>query len=251
LAGLAAKYRGRFKLVPLSYGTVRDFCDSFDQLHPIATANGDLKDNQRPWALKAILSVVPPGGRVLEIGAGEPFIADILDRLGYEVWVVDPYDGTGNGPLEYERFQKECPRVHFVRGYFCEHVLPAPPAGFDCIYSISVLEHVSVKLLEGVFAGLKKYLRPNGWSIHAVDHIHRGNGAVEHCEKLRSIVRGSGLEENTLTQLVERMNEDPETYFLSAESHNRWRGGLSYDEFPMRVCVSIQLVSQAANVHGP
>ena len=105
LAGLAAKYRGRFELAPLSYGTVRDFCDSFDHLHPIATANGDLKDNQRPWALKAILSVVPPGGRVLEIGAGEPFIADVLDRLGYEVWVVDPYDGTGNGPREHERFR--------------------------------------------------------------------------------------------------------------------------------------------------
>ena len=87
---------------------MRDFCDSFDHLHPIATANGDLKDNQRPWALKAILSVIPPGSRVLEIGAGEPFIADILDRLGYEVWIVDPYDGTGNGPREYERFRREC-----------------------------------------------------------------------------------------------------------------------------------------------
>jgi len=43
---------------------------------------------------------------------------------------------------------------------------------------------------------------------------------------------------NKLTQLVQRMNEDPETYFLSAESHNRWRGALSYNRFPMRVCVA-------------
>jgi hypothetical protein len=65
------------------------------------------------------------------------------------------------------------------------------------------------------------------------------------------MVRWSGFEEKKLTQLVQRMNEDPETYFLSAESHNRWRSALSYDEFPMRVCVSIQLVSQTAQLRNP
>jgi glycosyltransferase involved in cell wall biosynthesis len=246
LASIVAKYRSGFETAPLSYATVRDFCDSFDHLHPIATANGDLKDCQRPWALKTILSRVRPGGRVLEIGAGEPFIADILDRLDFEVWVVDPYDGTGNGPLEYERFRSECPRVRFVRDPFGEQVLPAPPGGFDCIFSISVLEHVTSKGLEGVFAGLKKYLRPDGWSIHAVDHVRKGRGALEHYEKLKSTVLWSGLEEIQLTELLDQMDADHETYYLSAESHNRWRGSVSYDEFPMRACVSIQIVSRAA-----
>jgi glycosyltransferase involved in cell wall biosynthesis/2-polyprenyl-3-methyl-5-hydroxy-6-metoxy-1,4-benzoquinol methylase len=251
LAETAARYREYFETVPLSYATARDFSDSFDYLRPIATANGDLKDSQRPWALKAILSVVPPGSRVLEIGAGEPFIADILDRLDYEVWVVDPYDGTGNGPLEYERFRKECPRVNFVRGLFGEQVLPAPPGGFDCIYSISVLEHIPDKALEGVFAGMKKYLQPNGWSIHAVDHVHRGSGAEKHYKNLKSMVLWSGFEETELTQLIERMAADNETYYLSAESHNRWRGVRSYDKFPMRVCVSVQIISRAAHLLVP
>ena len=251
LAGVVAKYRGRLKTASLSYATVSDFCDSFDHLRPIATANGDLKDSQRPWVLKAILSVVPLGGRVLEIGAGEPFIADMLDRLGYETWVVDPYDGTGNGPLEYERFRDECPGIHFVRSFFGEQVLSAPPGGFDCIYSISVLEHVPAKALEGVFAGIKKYLEPNGWSIHAIDHVHKGSGAVEHFEKLKSMVRWSGFDEIELMKLLERMDADQETYYLSAESHNRWRGSLSYDAFPMRVCVSIQIVARAEHLRLP
>jgi glycosyltransferase involved in cell wall biosynthesis/2-polyprenyl-3-methyl-5-hydroxy-6-metoxy-1,4-benzoquinol methylase len=251
LNGVTEQYRERFKTEPLSYATVRDFCDSFDHLYPIATANGDLKDNQRPWILKAILGVVPPGGRVLEIGAGEPFIADILDRLGYEVWVVDPYDGTGNGPIEYERFRAECPSVHFIRCLFGEQVLSAPSGGFDCIYSISVLEHIPAKALEGAFAGLKKYLQPNGWSIHAIDHVHKGSGAVEHFEKLKSMVRWSGFDEIELMKLLERMDADQETYYLSAESHNRWRGSLSYDAFPMRVCVSIQIVARAEHLHLP
>jgi glycosyltransferase involved in cell wall biosynthesis/2-polyprenyl-3-methyl-5-hydroxy-6-metoxy-1,4-benzoquinol methylase len=245
LRGIADRYRGKFVTAPLSFATVRDYCDSFDHLRPIATANGDLKDNQRPWVLKAILSVVRPGGRILEIGAGEPFVADIFDRLGYEVWVVDPYDGTGNGPVEYERFRNECPSVHFVRGFFGEQLLSAPPGGFDCIYSISVLEHVPAEALNGIFAGIKKYLRPNGWSIHAVDHVHKGRRAVEHYKNLIAMARWSGIEESELVQLLEQMDADPETYYVSAESHNRWRGSLPYDEFPMRVCVSIQLVSRA------
>ena len=42
--------------------------------------------------------------------------------------------------------------------------------------------------------------------------------------------------------MLASLADDPETYFLSAESHDRWRGGVPYDEFPMRRCVSIQLV---------
>jgi glycosyltransferase involved in cell wall biosynthesis/2-polyprenyl-3-methyl-5-hydroxy-6-metoxy-1,4-benzoquinol methylase len=248
LRGIADRYRGKFATVPLSFATVRDYCDSFDNLRPIATVSGDLKDNQRPWVLKAILSMVRRGGRILEIGAGEPFVADIFDRLGYEVWVVDPYDGTGNGPVEYERFRNECPGVHFVRGFFGEQLLSAPPGGFDCIYSISVLEHVPAEALNGVFAGIKKYLRPNGWSIHAVDHVRKGHRAAEHYENLKTIAHFSGFKESELLQLIERMDADPETYYLSAESHNRWRGSLPYDEFPMRVCISIQLVSRAGQL---
>jgi hypothetical protein len=248
LAGIAAKYRNHFVTTPLSYATVRDFCDSFDNLRPIAIANLDLKDNQRPWVLKAILSTIPPGCRLIEICAGEPIVADILDRLGYEVWIVDPYDASGNGPRGYERFRNECPGLRFVRSYFSENLPSVPPCEFDCIYSISVLEHVPANALDGIFAGMKKYLRPTGWSIHAIDHIHKGPGAPEYYQNLKTMVHRSGFEETELTQLLERMDADPETYYLSAESHNRWRGSLSYDEFPMRVCVSVQIISEARHL---
>jgi hypothetical protein len=44
------------------------------------------------------------------------------------------------------------------------------------------------------------------------------------------------------------MTADTETYYLSAESHNRWRGNVPYREFPMRVCVSIQFISAAGQI---
>jgi glycosyltransferase involved in cell wall biosynthesis len=251
LASLASTYRSQFRTLPLTFATIRDLGDSLDYLHPIATASADLIDSQRPWVLKAILSVVPPGSRILEIGGGEPFIADILDRLGYELWSVDPFDGTGRSPLDYERFRTEYPGVRFVRGLFGEQVLPAPPGGFDCIYSTRLLEHLPGKSLQDVFAGMKKYLRPGGWSLHAFDHVHKGSGAHEHYKKLKSIVRCAGFEEIELTQLIGRMDADPETHYFLPENHNRWGGSLSYDEIRTPVCVSIQMISRAVHLHVP
>ena len=43
------------------------------------------------------------------------------------------------------------------------------------------------------------------------------------------------------TRFAVAPDNENEAYFLSAESHNRWRGAVPYDEFPMRRCVSIQL----------
>ena len=251
LANIALTYLGRFRTLPLSYATFRDLRDSLDYFHPIATASGDLKDSRRPWVLRAILSVVPPCSRVLEIGGGEPYIADILDRLGYEVWIVVPFDGTTNGQLDNERFRTEYPGLRFVRGFFGEQVLPAPPGGFDCIYSTSVLGHLPAKSLEEVFAGMKKYLRPSGWSIHAFDHAHKGNGADEHYTKLKSIVRWAGFEEIELAQVIARMHSDPEAHYFLPENRNRRRGSLPYDEIRTPVCVSIQMVSRAVHLCVP
>ena len=37
---------------------------------------------------------------------------------------------------------------------------------------------------------------------------------------------------------------DPDTYFVSAEAHERWRGALPYDAYPMRRIASIGLVNR-------
>jgi hypothetical protein len=96
-----------------------------------------------------------------------------------------------------------------------------------------------------VFRGLAKFLTPDGVSIHAIDHVHRGRADREHLEKLRFITLRSGLSIAKLDLILNQMESDTETYYLSAESHNRWRGSLPYNEFPMRICVSIQLVTTA------
>ena len=224
---------------------MREYVDSFEHVTPLARAQGDLKDVQRPWALKAILGSVPRGGRLLEIGAGHPYVAELLARLGYEVWVVDPYDGSGNGPVELESFRACCPLIHFVPAAFSDALTEIPAASFDGVYSISVLEHVERPGIDAVVRGMKRCLSATGVSIHAVDHVHRGTGAAEHLEGLRHLCAGVGITEGELGRTLAELTADTDTYYLSAESHNRWRGDTPYDEFPMRVCVSIQTATTA------
>jgi glycosyltransferase involved in cell wall biosynthesis/SAM-dependent methyltransferase len=224
---------------PLGYATVRDYADSVDRLPALATRSRDLKDAQRPWALKAVLGTVPPGARLLEIGAGEPVVADLLARLGYDVTAIDPYDGRDEGPSELEALARDYPRVRLVRGLFPADV----PAGerFDCIYSISVLEHLPLDTVEEACRAMPRLVRDGGFAIHAIDHVVRGAGESDHLERLRRIVGAFGLAPPELDELLARLADDPDTYFLSAAAHNRWRGSVPYDEFPMRRCVSIQL----------
>jgi hypothetical protein len=68
---------------------------------------------------------------------------------------------------------------------------------------------------------------------------------------LKSIIRWAGFEEIELTQIIARMHSDPETHYFLGESHNRWRGSLSYDEVRTPVCVSIQMVSRAVHLRVP
>jgi hypothetical protein len=67
-----------------------------------------------------------------------------------------------------------------------------------------------------------------------------GNSAKEHDEKIRLIVN-----EHTLLPVFDRIltqsKDDVETYYLSAEGHNLWRGTVKYEEFPFRRVISVQI----------
>jgi hypothetical protein len=245
VAGLAGELAGRVP-PPLGYATVRDYCDSVERLPLLATSSGDLKDVQRPWMLKAIVGSVPPGGRLLEIGAGEPLVAGHLARLGYDVTVVDPYDGRDRGPSDPRALAEAYPELRLVEGLFPDAV----PRGecFDCIYSISVLEHIPLDTVEATCASIGSHLEGGGCTIHAVDHVLLGPGDADHRERLGLAAAALGFEPGELDGLFDRLASDPDAYFLSAEAHNRWRGTAPYDEFPMRRCVSIQFCAPAARV---
>jgi uncharacterized UPF0146 family protein len=237
------RYRGRFPLPPVSYGTVRDLADSREGLGGLASASLEMKDVQRCWALKAIVGNVEPGARIVEIGAGEPLVAGILSRIGYEVTVVDPYDGSGNGPREYRAFKRAYPGLSFVRDTF------PPRQGIDgpcgAVYSISVLEHVPADSVEEVVRAARELVGPaNGCTVHAIDHVLAGWGAEEHRERLGRMVAASDVAGGLLDESIAALERDSDAYYVSAEAHERWRGALPYDDYPMRRIASINLFAR-------
>ena len=66
-----------------------------------------------------------------------------------------------------------------------------------------------------------------------------------HYRKLGLMISGFGLLQEVLDRMLGTMSLDSETYYLSGEAHNRWRGTVPYEQFPMRICVSIQTCARA------
>lgn len=252
---LLSRYSKRSLGPGLSYGTVRDFCDSADHLPFLSGIQGDLKDLQRPAALKMILGLIAPGSNVLEVGAGEPHVAHALSELGYHVTVVDPYNGSGNGPTEFEHYVRKFPRVRIIRELFTDELSTLEPNAFECIYSISVLEHVHQPAITSLFRGIKQFLKPGGFSVHLIDHVLSGRDKVFHLQQLATIFAlQSELSQETASQVAvdlasisDQMAGNPDTYYLSAEGHNRWRGTKPYDAAPFQKVVSVHSIKQKAH----
>jgi len=243
-SGMAIRDRYGNKAVAsgLSVATVADFVDSHENLRNLATAAGDLKDVQRPWMLKAIAGTIPTGGKLCEIGAGEPLVADILVKMGYKVTIVDPYDGSGNGPKSLDQFRKTYPNVRIIRSHFSPNLSELIPGELDAVYSISVLEHLDVTAIKNVIDGATKFLRKGGQHIHAIDFVAGGAGAESHRRMLDNFLAHFKITAREIDALLEKAMCSTETYFLSAESHNRWRGNIPYESFPMRKVISVQFV---------
>lgn len=249
----AAVIRARFSSLPAasgtSYATVRDYCESLDHLPKITATDGDLKNVQRPWTVKAVLANVTPPARLLEIGGGEPIVSGFLSELGYDVTLVDPYDGSGYGPADYQIYVKQFPHVKIVREYLRPDMGTLAAGSFDAIFSVSVLEHIPAASLSSSFEAMAKLLAPQGVSIHCFDFIVQGMGDAHDLANAQRILAeqqkltGQSSAE-PLEHLVERLKTDVETFFLSPQGHDKWRLGQPYANFPFRKVVSLQTVAR-------
>lgn len=252
-AVILGRYQGKF-IPDLSYATVQDFCDSADSFPQVVRFESTLKDVQRPWAIKAILGKLPIGAKILEVGGGEPLVSGCLQELGYEVTLIDPYDGSGNGPQEYKRFKHAYPKVRILQRYFEKDCPVLTGETFDCIFSVSVLEHIPTEKLKGLFEGIAQFLKPGGYSIHSVDDVVAGSTADWHFQEVKEILalqtqlRDPTLNlqnarlnaEQQLKELYVQLQQDIETYYLSPLEFYRWKNGMIYQEYPFRKIVALQ-----------
>lgn len=235
-----------------SYATVRDFCESADELPKITLVEGDLKYVQRPWAVKTILRHLPPPARLLEIGGGEPIVSGFLSELGYDVTLVDPYEPSSHEPIDYERYVRLFPHVKIVREYFRPGLPGIAPGSFDVIFSVSVLEHLPPDSLASAFGAIAEFLSRGGLSVHCFDFILQGEGEAYDRVNAQNILREQARitgepTEPSFDELLRQLSGDVETFFLSPQGHHKWRSGRTYDDFPFRKVVSLQMVGRRAS----
>jgi SAM-dependent methyltransferase len=248
-AAIVERFSKAERFLGASYATVRDYCESRDELPQITPIDGDLKNVQRPWAVKAILANLQPPARLLEIGGGEPIVSGFLSELGYDITLVDPYDGFGNGPTDYQRYAEQFPHVKIVREYFRPGLPGLAPHSFDAIFSISVLEHIPPDSLPACFDAIAEFLVPGGLSAHCFDFILQGHGDAHDLVNAQRILaeqkRVTGATDDLpFDELLQRLRADVETFFLSPQGHHHWRRGQAYPVFPFRKVVSVQTVAR-------
>lgn len=108
----------------------------------------------REAELALAIPLLPTGGRILELGAGDGWQAAILAQHGFTVTAID-VASVAAGATQYAP-------VTLYDG----RTLPFPDASFDAVYSSNVLEHV--KDFGRIQAELARVLTSDGIAVHCV-----------------------------------------------------------------------------------
>ena len=104
--------------------------------------------------LEAIVPLLPPGGRVLEIGAGQGEQARALEERGFRVTAIDMATSTYAGE-----------RVFDVTDYDGRNI-PLADASVEAVFSSNVLEHVED--LPALLDEMRRVTVPGGIGVHAM-----------------------------------------------------------------------------------
>ena len=156
-----------------------------------------IKNVQDAFILSRLAS--QQGLRVLEIGGGDSRVLRTLaDR--HECWMLDKLEGVGEGPREVHL----PPSVRFVKANAGEFSADLPEGYFDCVFSISVIEHVTLDLREAFFADCARVMKPGAVMLHAVDHYIVEKDWASSDPRLTALVRQSKGKMASLLSFADR-----------------------------------------------
>lgn len=125
----------------------------------------NLKQVGRLFCVEQLTKLSQP--TILEVGAGfDTFFADnFCEKTNY--WMIDEA-----GFYDREKFDAALdrrPHSHFVDGLMGNFSVELPNDYFDMVFSVSVLEHVSIPQVKDVCRDMLRVLKPGGISVHSID----------------------------------------------------------------------------------
>tara|TARA_Y100001960_G_C14571163_1_gene775896 strand:- start:67 stop:666 length:600 start_codon:yes stop_codon:yes gene_type:complete len=112
-----------------------------------------------------------------EIGGG---ISRLLPALGKsnKIYNIEKFEGDGNGPVG-RADQKD---VQVLDCFIGESDGVIPDGFFDCLFSVSVIEHIPTPQLRGFVEDHLRIMKPGATAFHAIDLYIESGMDVNHNE---------------------------------------------------------------------
>ena len=132
-----------------------------------------IKAHNRPWI--DVAGKFQRGERVIEVGGAYSLLPEYLaDKHGTESWIADDFGAYTSEALwsrwgDPDAWIAAHPRVRYVKkplGFFDPDY---PDDHFDCVFSVSTLEHIPRKHWVDVIRDMVRITKPGGRQLHSID----------------------------------------------------------------------------------
>jgi 2-polyprenyl-3-methyl-5-hydroxy-6-metoxy-1,4-benzoquinol methylase len=158
----------------------------------------------------AAANIDPDDRKILDVGSGYTFFASWLAKRGHQVTCSDLYDLSAL----YEKSD-----IEFVRDDICKTGIREQ---FDCIYCISVLEHIPDK--ERAVENMLKLLKPDGKLVLTLDcALNRFPGDTPSVEHLYLLINKINESFQTPPEQICFSRTGDMVTTESFQSHEFWR----------------------------
>ncbi len=132
-----------------------------------------IKAHNRPWIEGA--GQFKNGQRIIEVGGAYSLLPKYLaDKYDLEAWIGDDF-GKSSGESLWSRWgnpeelPERYPSVKYVFEPFGIYSSHYPDQYFDCIFSVSTLEHIPHQKRVDVLKDMNRCLKPGGIQLHTID----------------------------------------------------------------------------------
>jgi hypothetical protein len=160
-----------YVLKQFKWGSVFEMMQFHEERLPFS--EWGIKGHNRPWIIAN--GNFKKGEKVIEVGGAYSALPQYLsDKFNIEAWVADDFGIESREALwsrwgDREELKLKYPSVNYVFERVGKGGSSIPSGYFDCIYTVSTLEHIPPNSIKKLFDHMCKMLRTGGRMIHCVD----------------------------------------------------------------------------------